>query len=477
MRRVAAVIAALLLTAFNPPGSEGHATTYAPDLQNPPNIVLILTDDMRFDEISRMPFVESDLVGKGVTFSNAFVTNPLCCPSRATIQTGNYSHTTQVYSNHGSDGGWGVFHATGDDRSTIATWLHQGPVNYRTAMIGKYMNGYLARNASFVPPGWNRWVAWAPLHDEAEAGGGYYNYPLSVNGTLKQYGSTTADYSTDVYASYARSFINRTPPSRPLFLYFATRAPHGPSTPPARYLDACPGVTMSQYPDSAEADVSDKPPYIQARPIPAPNAGDTQALKHCQSLLAVDDAVRTIFTALQKTGRLQNTMVVFMSDNGLLLGEHRWFGKKVPYEESIHVPFVVRYDPLTQGVPTTDPHLIVNTDLAPTWAQLAGVTPPTTDGTSFLPLLDGTATSWRTDFLIEHADDPADVEVPTYCGVRSEQYMYAKYSDGFEELYDLRSDPFELQNVASEPDYAAVRAKLYARMLELCDPPPPGYVP
>jgi arylsulfatase A-like enzyme len=441
----------------------------------PPNIVLILTDDQRFDDLANMPTVQSELVDKGVYFHEAFVTNPLCCPSRATIQTGDYSHTTQVYSNHARNGGWETFHALGDDQSTIATWLHAGAARYRTAMIGKYMNGYTTATASFVAPGWNRWVAWAPQHREEP---GYYNYSVSLDGVLKSYGSAQADYSTDVYANYAKGFITQTPPGRPLFLYFSTRAPHGPSTPPARYKDACAGLTPTRYPDVGEADLSDKPPYIQAQPESGPDPGAEQFTRHCQSLLAVDDAVRTILDALEATGRLQNTIIVFMSDNGILWGEHRWNGKKVPYEESIKVPLIVRYDPLTQGTATDDTtHLIVNTDLAPSFAQMAGVASPGAEGMSFVPLLDGTATSWRSDFLIEHADDPKAVEVPTYCGVRNAQYVYVKYQDGFEELYDLNADPYELQNVASDPKYASARADMYARMVQLCQPPPAGFVP
>ena len=437
-----------------------------------PNMILILTDDQRFDEVANMPNVERRLVGKGMTFSNAFVSNPLCCPSRATVQTGEYSHSMHVYSNAPGDGGWEMFHGSGEDRSTIATWLQA--VGYRTALIGKYLNGYILADASYIPPGWDRWVAWAP-HQREEPG--YYDYPLSVDGVEREYGSAPRDYSTNVFAHYAKTFIHRTPAGRPLFLWFAPRAPHGAATPPVRYEEACPGVKATRYPDSREADVSDKPLYIRSRPLPGIYAGDGQALRHCQSLLAVDDAVNVILRALSDTGRLSDTVIVFMSDNGLLWNEHRWQGKQVPYEESIHVPLIVRYDPLTRRVPKTDTHLIVNTDLAPTWAELAGIDAPGVDGTSFLPLLDGSGSTWRKDFLLEHTDQPGANPVPTYCGIRTTRYLYVEYSTGEDELYDLTADPYELQNEAGTPTYTAVQLALHQRLVELCDPPPPGLTP
>jgi N-acetylglucosamine-6-sulfatase len=451
--------------------SSGSAVSNAPFVVEP-NIVLILTDDQRFDEVANMPNVGSELVDKGTTFSNAFVSNPLCCPSRATIQTGEYSHSTHVYSNSPDNGGWETFHGSGDDRSTIATWLRAA--GYRTALIGKYMNGYILADASYIPPGWNRWVAWAP-HQREEPG--YYDYPLSVDGVEREYGSAPQDYSTDVLASYAKTFIRRTPTARPLFLWFAPRAPHGGATPPVRYEQACLGVKATRYSDSREADVSDKPFYIRSRPLPGIYAGDGQALRHCQSLLAVDDAVNVILRALSDTGRLSNTMIVFMSDNGLLWNEHRWQGKQVPYEESIHVPLVVRYDPMTAGMSTTDTHLIVNTDFAPTWAQLAGVDAPGVEGASFLPLLDGSGSTWRNDFLLEHTEQPGADPVPTYCGVRTTGSLYVEYSTGEVEMYDLTTDPYELQNEAGDPTHAAQQLALHERLVKLCDPPPPGFTP
>ena len=172
-----------------------------------------------------------------------------------------------------------------------------------------------------------------------------------------------------------------------------------------------------------------------------------------------------------------------MSDNGFLNGEHDITGKKVPYEESIRVPMVVRYDPLTHGTASSDPHLVANIDLAPTFAAAAGVVPPIPeDGMSLLPLLAGTATSWRTDLLLEGYDNPArpigGAFVPTYCGLRTERYAYIRYVTGEEELYDLQMDPFEMTNLLfgnTDPAIEALRTTLFTRLKQLCSPPPPHY--
>jgi arylsulfatase A-like enzyme len=185
----------------------------------------------------------------------------------------------------------------------------------------------------------------------------------------------------------------------------------------------------------------------------------------------VDRAVDTIITALSDTGRLSDTLIVFASDNGLAYGEHRWIGKWVPYEESIHVPTVVRYDPITSPS-RSDSHLILNLDFAPTFAALAGVSAPKAKGSSLLPLLSGASASWRKDFLFEHLE--SNEGIPSYCAVRTARYAYVRYTDtGERELYDLRQDPFELQNTIDDPAYAFIAGKLAAKEQKRCSSPPP----
>jgi arylsulfatase A-like enzyme len=445
-----------------------------------PNIVLILTDDQRYDQLDHMPVVQNQLIDKGVDFTNGFVVNPLCCPSRATILTGEYSHSTDVYSNIYPHGSFRTFVTDNhEDRSTIATWLQK--VGYDTGIVGKYLNGYSTKKTAYISPGWNTWDVMA-LQGGAggEGKGGYYDYNMSIQGVDQLYGSDPADYSTDVLSNYATDFIRNAPASQPLFLYYAPRAPHGPATPPDRYAGTFNNLPPFRPPAYNEDDVSDKPAYIKAI---APWSSDQQAAednfvqKEYESLLAVDDSVGNVIQALKDTGRLEDTLIVFASDNGLELGEHRWKAKKVPYEESIRVPIIARYDALMNGNASTDPSLVANLDFAPTFAAAGGAAAPTTvEGMNMMPLLNGSASSWRSDLLIEHMD-PKTVQVPAYCAVRNAHEIYVKYGDGFEELYDLRSDPNELTNVANDPLYAGDKQLLYQRMLQLCQPPPPGYTP
>jgi hypothetical protein len=187
-------------TALSPTATASdHAVTATATAARRPSIVLILTDDQRWDTLWAMGHVQEVLKQHGVTFKNAFVTNSLCCPSRTTILTGKYSHSTGVYSNAPPHGGFPSFH----DRTTIATVLHGA--GYRTALIGKYLNAYrAAAHAGYAPPGWDRWFAFAGDN------GHYYSYDVTNNGRIRHYGSRPADYSTNVLANQAVGFIRNT---------------------------------------------------------------------------------------------------------------------------------------------------------------------------------------------------------------------------------------------------------------------------
>ncbi|MFL5766464.1 MAG: sulfatase-like hydrolase/transferase [Actinomycetota bacterium] len=453
----------------------GTWTRHEASAATPPNIVLILTDDQRWDSLWAMPTVQSDLVDHGVDFTNAFVTNSSCCPSRASILTGEYSHSTGVYSSaeDGPQAGFASFR----DSSTIATWL-QG-AGYRTALIGKYLNGYTPDHISYVPPGWNRWVAFAT---KGEGGAAYYDYDLSVGGagkagTAVSYGSDASDYSTDVLSKYATSFIRQTDPSKPLFLDFTPKAPHGPYTPAPRDAEAFPDLAPNRPPSYNESDVSDKPAYIRDL---QPFAGAEQTTLDAQyqdayrSLLAVDRAVGSIVTALSDTGRLDNTLIVFASDNGLLWGEHRYHGKQLAYDESIRVPLVIRDDNLGLADGSMDPHVVANIDFAPTFADVAGSAAPGAEGGSLLPLLTQSNPQWRSDLLVEHEQRVFKDSYPTFCAVRSPDLAYTAYGTGEEELYDVNADPYELQNLAYDPGHASELQAMRDALTGLCSPPPPG---
>jgi len=457
---IAVLIGATVLAnvAAHPPASA------APGAR--PNIILVLTDDQRWDSLWAMPMVQQDLVEQGVTFTNAFVVNALCCPSRTSILTGQYSHSTGVYSNAPPHGGFSVF----DDSTTIATRLHEA--GYRTALFGKYLNGYAQfTDGSYIPPGWDQWDAFYPRGSAA-----YFNYQMSVDGRLRSFGDGPESYSTDVIASQAVDFIHRTR-NRPFFLYFAPSAPHAPAIPAPRNVGTFSDLPPWRPASYNELDVSDKPVWVQQRRrfSSKRKAGTDAFARHqYESLGAVDDAVDAIVEELRLTGQLQNTMIVFASDNGYLYGEHRLTGKQAPYEESIRVPLVIRYDPLTAAAPgRSDDRLALNIDFAPTFGELAGTTMPGAEGHSLIPLLSGSPEPWRDRFLVEHLGKP----IPTYCAVRDTRFAYVRYGTGEEELYDLRTDPFELQNVAVDPQFAPVLSLERASLTELCSPPPPGYSP
>jgi N-acetylglucosamine-6-sulfatase len=466
--RLAGLALSLLLVgagALAPSASAGAAANgRAPrgtGVASKPNILFILTDDQRFDELDHMPIVDANIIGKGVEFPNGMVSDPLCCPSRATILTGTYSHTNGIYTNQNRTGAFKHF----VDTTTIATVLSAD--GYHTGLIGKYFNGYTKTYASYIPPGWDRWFALTKFK--------YFGYSVSDQGTFVQYPLGHL-YQTDILGQQAVDFVNAAPAGQPLFLYWAPYAPHGPARPKKKYAGTLSGIPPLRPPSYNESDVTDKPAYVQAVPPwtkTQMDAIDAFREKQYESLLSVDDWVDSILQALRQTGRLSNTLIVLMGDNGHLLGEHRLEGKEAPYEESIKVPFVVRWDAAGWNVPRTDNHIVANVDLAETWAQAAGTTMPGNEGLDMLPLLADPSSTWRSSLLLEHGSDQRDV--PAYCGVRTAGFMYAQYATGEEELYDLSADPYELQNVADDPGYAATLGQLRTQDHAMCNPVPPGF--
>ncbi len=426
----------------------------------PPNVVLIVTDDQRFDTLKVMPEVRRRLVARGMTLRRAIVSNPLCCPSRATIFTGRYSHTTGVYTNSAGspNGGWPAFQPS--ESSTIATALHD--VGYRTALIGKYINGYKGSDV-YVPPGWDRWFAIA-------GAGRYFDYTIfdDARGHVR-YGSRPRDYSTDVIRRKAVSFIRNTAAGQRLFLVVTPFAPHSPFTAAPRDEGDLRSASVPLGPAVNEADVSDKPAYIRNRPVGSTDSVRTQTRDQWESLLAVDELVARIMDVLAETGRAANTLVILTSDNGLSNREHRWQGKHVPYEESIRVPMIIRL-PRRILAGSVSRKLVSNVDLAPTIADFAGAS-LSADGVSMRPLLTGQSPSIRSSVLLEHVQ--AAPAVPTYCGVRTGSFLFVHYATGEEELYDLVRDPYQLRNVRSSRPTKARQLRNLTK--SLCQPVPPGF--
>ena len=436
-----------------------------------PSIVMILTDDQDVQSgmLAYMPHLQELLAARGMSFPNNYVPLSLCCPSRTTILRGQYPHNTGVLTNTPPQGGFERAYNENVEASTVATLLHGA--GYRTALFGKYLNGYPnTASGTYIPPGWDEWYS-------AVAGNPYgeFNFTLNENTNPVTYGSTPADYGTDVYLGKAVDFIQRSAsdPSQPIFIYLAVYAAHTPYTPAPRHAGLFPGITAPHFPSFNEADVSEKPAYISSKPLltPAEIAGiDSDYRMRLQTLQAVDEGIATLVSTLASTGRLANTYIVFVSDNGYHMGEHRLLpGKYTPYETDLHVPLVIRGPGVPSGVVRNE--YTTNLDLAETFADLAGVPPLSfSDGRSLVPLLrGGPASNWRQAFYIEEFGtgefDPPDavasprepldkmdlatvVAIPSYYGFQAPGYKYVEYKSNERELY-VAADPYELTNVAS----------------------------
>jgi N-acetylglucosamine-6-sulfatase len=476
-RRVRAVglalaVAAGLLTPPGVPTSAGPVRASSARMTlgpgSRPNIVLIVTDDQNADTIPRtgvraMPNLEARLADRTepwIRFRNAYVNTPLCCPSRATILSGQYSHHTRVETNSAA--------VKFDERHTVATWLHDA--GYRTALIGKYLNPYPFNRGNYVPPGWDHWVAkfrGSTLH---------YGYTLIENGTPVTYGSDPEDYQMDVMAAKAVDFIETTPATQPFFLYFAPQSPHGPLVAAPRHRDAFRGIADLRTPAVNETDVSDKPAWIRALPLRSESQMDRlddDRRKQMELLLAVDEGVEAVLDALEAEGFLEETIVVFMTDNGFAFGEHRWSGKRCAYAACTRSPLFVR---VPGAEPHTEKRLVSNVDLASTFTSYAGTIPDIPqDGRSLVPLLTGPApSSWRKAVLMHWQDEGgAGPDPAPFWAIRTLDFLYVELIEtGEKELYDLTgvigaADPYELDNRAGQAAYARVQAQLAARLAAL----------
>ena len=420
------------------------------------NLIVIVTDDQTYDSIPRavpvMPFLQSRVLDPAdgwIAFPNAFVNTPVCCPSRASMLTGRYSHHTGVLDN--ADG------ALLQEGGTIAAWLHDG--GYHTGLVGKYLNGYPFGRGPFVPEWWDRW--WGKQQGPATSV--YRDFTLIEQGEPVRYGTQEADYSTDVFAAKAIRFLDEAPSDRPFFLWFAPTAPHPEWEPAPRHEGAYDDLIVASAPSVGEPDVGDKPAWV--RGLPAFDAQDRAEMREArrrayETLLAVDDAVRAIVDALRDKGELEETVIVYTSDNGFSFGEHRWFRKECPYEECIRVPMFVRMPGADRR---TEPALVSAVDLAPTLAELAGVDAPEgLDGTSLGPLLlEGDRAGLDGAVFAEWVGDE---QIPAWRELRTRRWSYVELGTGERELYDLRNDPYQLVNVAADPSFALEVERLSAAL-------------
>jgi N-acetylglucosamine-6-sulfatase len=454
----AAVLATLCPLALT--GADAAQPIIAAHTRTNPDVVVILTDDQRTDTLMSMPSVRRLLVDQGTRFTEAHVPNSLCCPSRATILTGLYSHNNGVWANSGPHGGWRMFVKNGDEKRTIAVTMQRA--GYRTALIGKYLNqfGRLAP-VGYSPVGWNNFQGMRVKNASAA----YYNYRLG--NSPKFFGEGAQDYSTDVLAHRAVNFIWSTPRDKSLFLYFAPYAPHAPFLAAPRDWGALVGKLPTYRPASSTASLADKPAYMRGRAVIPQQKVDHVRLGQYESLIAVDEAVSAIVAALEHSDRLRDTMIVFMSDNGYLDGDHRLFGKNVPYQQATSIPLVIRWDGrLRAGV--VDNRMTGNIDIAATIADAAGTTMKT-DGQSLL------GSQRRSGLVLEAGAAGGRLHRPAYCGWRDADWLFVHYSTGEEELYSVPNDPQELHNLASDPAHSAVLASLRATTKGACRPMPPDF--
>lgn len=419
----------------------------------PPNIIVINTDDMNAVETPFMPNLQEHIADRGVTFSNAFVTTAICCPSRASLLTGLYAHNHGVLSNKsGPKGGWAAFRDLGNESATVATALQSA--GYRTGLVGKYLNGYGDDSSwEIIPPGWEAWYALV-------SGQSYYNFALSEMGQFVQYGATEEDYQTDVLNGHAVGFVGAAEyDPRPFFLYIAPAAPHSPWAPAPRHQNEFPGALVPRVPSFNESDVDDKPLWIRDK-LPLSDAQvsrlDDDYRARLQTLLAVDDMIGSLIDKLTQVGILDNTVIIFTSDNGWHQGEHRLtVSKGTAFEESIRVPLLIRGPRLPSGV--VREQFALNIDIAPTLTNFASTDMAReVDGRSLIPLLRvNPVSSWRTRFLVDL--QALNGRIPIFHALRTDTHLFVQYSETSDnELYDMTADPYQLDNFFSTADIGLV---------------------
>ncbi len=435
-----------------------------------------MTDDQDVASLDEQEIVRERLVDEGVSFEHSFASLPLCCPSRATFLSGRYAHnhglvladphpSRELYRDN----------AGRLEQSTLPLWLQAE--GYRTALVGKYMNGYGDFDRRELPPGWDHWVS--PVGERSIYG--YEDFTLNEDGMLVDY-SGSERYQTDVLTERAVQWIGEVATESPFFLFVSYVAPHigsaesgyctGSAQPAARHEGAAESIELPRPASFDEEDVGDKPGYIRDEPRLDESVVQTLSGAHrcrIESLLSVDEGVGAILDALEDAGELDDTVVIYTSDNGWLEGQHRLTHSKFfPYEESVSVPLVVRGAGGEPGSRVETP--VVNVDLAPTILELAGAAADVAlDGRSWLAALSGAELPPR-DILFEgfYSNDSTNGETRRYyASVRDGALQYTEYHTGEVELYDLERDPLQLDNLAGTPEYGDREAALALRLEDL----------
>ena len=393
------------------------------------------------------------LAAQGVTFDHALVQRLLCGPSRATLLTGRFVQNTHVVTNNHAQ-----FYDAGNPARTIAVGLKAG---YRTSWIGKYINGYPSpASRTYIPPGWNNWLGRLAASNGADP----YNYRLNENGVVVSYGQLTRDYAADVYFNKALRFIDRSSAANvPFFVAISVTAPHDPSTPAPRHASLFATAEAPKPVSFNETDVSDKPAFISSL-LPFDRdkilATDEHYRQRIRSLQAVDEGLTKLVNKLTALKKLDQTYIFFMSDNGMLFGEH-WIrpSKGGPHNESIRVPLIVRGPGAPPG--TRLPHLVENS-ISPSpsrnWpGRLRRRMPTAAPSCRCFGRTRPIPAPGAAAFLAFDATSSAPL-FPSWIGVDTGDYVYARYVTGERELYDARTDPYQLRNLAGSAPTALVDA-------------------
>ncbi len=462
------VLIAVTLAAVTAPGAAA---------QQRPNILLIESDDQTLESLRVMDRTRALLQPEGTTFTNAFASFALCCPSRATTLTGQYAHNHGVLSNRSPTGGYyKLNHA-----NTLPVWLQRA--GYATVHVGKYLNGYGTQNQVEVPPGWTEWQG---LVDPTTYR--FYNYTLNDNATLRSYGNDPAsDYQTDVLGARAVDVVRRRAAAeQPFFLWLAFLAPHSGqpreaddprvgnrnfATPAVadRHRDRFATEPVPRPPSYNEADVSDKPASIRNRPplgAQRQAAIDENYRQRLESLLAIDEWIDRVVAALRETGELDRTLIVFTSDNGFFHGEHRVpQGKVLVYEPSIRIPMLMRGPGVPAGRTVTQK--VMNVDVAATVAAAAGARPGRVlDGIPLQSFAQDPGFQPGRDVLIEGPQQALGQPLQ-FTALRTDRYVWVEHATGERELYDLAGDPHQLASRHADPATAALRYALHRRLERL----------
>jgi arylsulfatase A-like enzyme len=431
-----------------------------PEVGPPPNIVLIVTDDLDAASMFALPQTDA-LAAQGLAFSRAYATTPVCGPGRVSFLRGQYTHNHGVLRNETPRGGFPRFQDLGLELSTVGTWLQDA--GYRTAFLGKYMNGYPSGEPTYVPTGWDLWFATLNR---------YFNYRVNEDGEILNFGAAEEDYETDVLSARAVDWIREVAQDTlSFFIYVNPRAPHKPATPAPRHAGVFGAEPLPRSPSFNEADVSDKPEPIRSLPLLADSTiADLEQLyrSRLETLLAVDELVVAIVDALAEEGIADETYVFFTSDNGFHMGEHRQpDGKSTAYEEDIHVPLIAWGPGVRPGVSEA---LALNIDIAPTIADLAGAPiPDFVDGQSLVPVFVSPGAEHRRDFMVEVFEPILDLVDPpglSRSALRTADTLYAEWNSGDVELYDTRTDPYQLESQHGQAD-TEVLAELARRLADL----------